>query len=76
MKGKRIRVLDVKCDDDKNLQICSQQDIPGYPTVRLIWRDYNGQIHTKDYEGNRTVTDLIKFVYDNIEETTDNSDSI
>jgi len=51
-----IDVIDVKCDDDNNKDLCQKYDIPGYPSVVKVTSN-----KVIDYEGPRTVEGLINF---------------
>ena len=61
MKSKDIDVIDMKCDKNENKQSCKNYNIRGYPTISLF-----SDGRRIDYEGERTVQDLSKFVEDNI----------
>jgi thiol-disulfide isomerase/thioredoxin len=52
-----IKAIDVKCDDDKNKDLCQKFNIPGYPTV-VIESDDNVDI----YDGTRTSQHLRKYL--------------
>lgn len=56
MQGKNIKVIDMKCDEAENEELCQKFDIPGYPTVILFMGDDK---HV--YEGPRTVGALSSF---------------
>jgi hypothetical protein len=53
----RVRVYDVKCDNEDNNSICSKNDIPGYPFVLVV---KNG-VKTP-YKGERTSSALLSHV--------------
>lgn len=57
MSSKNIKVLDVKCDDPNNQQLCKQFNVPGYPFVVL---NIDGDLY--EYKGPRQVDALVKFV--------------
>ena len=61
MKGKDIDVIDMKCDDDKNTELCNRYEIEGYPTIKLI--SGNSVI---DFTADRTLDELMKFVEENV----------
>ena len=61
MKNKNIDVLDIKCDLDKNKEICNKYEIDGYPMIKLFVDD---QIH--DYHGDRSLDDIKKFIEEKI----------
>ena len=50
-----IDIIDVKCDDENNLELCKKYNIPGYPTVLFVKDD-----KMLEYKGDRTVDDLKK----------------
>lgn len=52
-----IKAIDVKCDDDKNKELCQKFNIPGYPTVVIELGDNN---HI--YNGVRTSQSLRKYL--------------
>jgi protein-disulfide isomerase-like protein with CxxC motif len=52
-----IKAIDVKCDDDKNKELCQKFNIPGYPTV-VIESGENNHI----YNGVRTSQSLRKYL--------------
>lgn len=57
MQGKNVKILDVKCDDPKNENICENLQIPGYPTIILF---KNGEQY--QFQGERNLEELEKFV--------------
>ena len=60
-KNKNINIVDIKCDKKKNLNICEKFNIEGYPSIKLINRK-----EVIDYNGDRTLDDLKKFIYNNV----------
>jgi len=52
-----IDIIDVKCDDDNNKDLCQKYDIPGYPSVVKV----TSSNKVIDYEGPRTIEGLINF---------------
>ena len=52
-----MTAYDVKCDDDKNKEICENYQVPGYPYVVIEME--NNQI---PYKGERSASSLLKFV--------------
>ena len=52
-----IKAIDVKCDDDKNKDICQKFNVPGYPTI-VIERNNQNNI----YNGSRTSQSLRKYL--------------
>jgi len=52
-----VIAIDVKCDNDENKKLCSQFDIPGYPSIVKVTSD-----GTDNYNGPRTVESLLEFV--------------
>lgn len=61
MSNKDINILDIKCDKDNNEELCKRYQVNGYPTIKLI----NGN-NIIDYEGNRSLEDMKKFIESNI----------
>ena len=61
MKGKDIEVLDVKCDLDENREICDRYQVEGFPTIKLIVGN-----NILDYNGDRSLDDLSKFIQTNV----------
>jgi thiol-disulfide isomerase/thioredoxin len=59
MKNTSINVVDVKCDDEKNKDLCNKYEVKGYPSVII---DKNGSI--QEYNGPRTVDGLRAAVMD------------
>jgi thiol-disulfide isomerase/thioredoxin len=51
-----INIIDVKCDDKKNSDLCKKYDVPGYPTVVK-----DGPNGVEIYEGSRTIEGLKEF---------------
>lgn len=51
-----VKVVDVKCDDKQNDDLCKQFKVPGYPSVVAV---VNGE--SKVYGGSRTEEDLLTF---------------
>lgn len=54
-KADNVEIIDVKCDNENNLELCKKYPIPGYPTVLFVEGD-----RVAEYQGNRTVEDLTK----------------
>jgi thiol-disulfide isomerase/thioredoxin len=52
-----VKAIDVKCDDDKNQQLCKEFEVPGFPSVIAM---VNGKRH--EYRGERTAKALKEFV--------------
>ena len=61
MKGKDIEVLDVKCDLDENRELCERYQVEGFPTIKLVIGN-----SILDYEGDRSLDDLKKFIHENV----------
>lgn len=55
----RIPVKIAKVDCVEQLQLCTQQGIRAYPTLRLF---VDGKPFTTDYDGHRTVVDFIDYL--------------
>jgi len=58
--NKNIKIIDVKCDDQRNEQLCSKYPIEGYPSVIMVKNNV-----VTNYNGPRTVDDLQKFIDNN-----------
>lgn len=54
--NKNVEIIDVKCDDPANKELCSKYDIPGFPSVLKV--NKNGP---EMYDGPRTVEGLMDF---------------
>lgn len=52
-----VEIIDVKCDDPANKELCTKYDIPGYPSVVKL--NKNGP---EMYNGPRTVEGLMNFI--------------
>ena len=52
-----LEIIDVKCDNDDNKDLCKKYDVPGYPSVVKVHSD--GSI--KHFDGTRTVEGLMDF---------------
>jgi thioredoxin-like negative regulator of GroEL len=52
----RVKAIDVKCDNDKNQQLCKEFEVPGFPSVIAM---VNGKRH--EYRGERTAKALKEF---------------
>jgi thiol-disulfide isomerase/thioredoxin len=52
-----IKAIDVKCDDDKNKELCQKFNVPGYPTVVIESGD-----GVSIYNGTRTSQSLRKYL--------------
>lgn len=50
-----VEVIDVKCDDPKNEQICDNYQVPGFPTVLF---EYNN--HLEEYSGERSAEAILE----------------
>ena len=61
MKNKDIEVLDIKCELDENKELCNRYQIEGFPTIKLI----SGN-NIRDYNGERSLEGLTKFIGDNV----------
>lgn len=46
-----VKIIDVKCDDEKNKNICEEYSVPGYPTI--IFEKGQEKI---DFQGDRDTT--------------------
>jgi len=57
LNNPNIDVIDVKCDNDNNKDLCQKYDIPGYPSVIKV----TSSNKVIDYEGPRTIEGLINF---------------
>lgn len=55
-EGSAIKLADVNCE--KNNEICTRFQIPGFPTLKLF---KNGTPY-KDYEDGRTASDIVSFL--------------
>ena len=60
MNGKDIDILDIKCDEDKNTDLCRRYEIEGFPTIKLIVGN-----NVIDYNGDRSLDDFSKFIQRN-----------
>lgn len=60
-KLSHVEALDIKCDDEKNNDICNKYQVPGYPYVVI---EINGK--QQQYNGERTASGLIKFILHDI----------
>jgi len=60
MKNKNIQCIDLKCDLDENKETCEKYNVQGFPTIKLI-------VDNKviDYEGDRSLDNLSKFIEKN-----------
>jgi thiol-disulfide isomerase/thioredoxin len=56
-KNPNIDIIDIKCDDDKNKNLCEKFGIKGYPTIIKISKD--GMV--VEYEGPRSFESLVEF---------------
>lgn len=63
-----IKVMDIKCDDDSNKELCNRYDIPGFPSVVLVQND-----NVTNYNGPRTVAGLLAFANDSANNSANNS---
>ena len=61
MKGKDIEVLDVKCDIEKNQELCERYQVEGFPSIKLVVGN-----SILDYEGDRSIDDIKKFISTNV----------
>lgn len=52
-----LEIIDVKCDDESNQQLCQTFDVPGYPSVVIV-KD-NEEI---PYNGPRSAEDILEFI--------------
>ena len=50
-----VKIIDVKCDNENNLELCKKYPLPGFPTVLFVEGD-----RIAEYQGNRTPEDLTK----------------
>jgi len=51
--NKSVRIMDVKCDQKKNENLCNKYEVPGYPSI--IFEKGNQKI---DYQGPRSLEGL------------------
>ena len=61
MKGKDIEILDVKCDLDKNKDLCERYQVEGFPSIKLVIGN-----NVLDYEGDRSLDHMKKFIHENV----------
>jgi thiol-disulfide isomerase/thioredoxin len=52
-----VQVIDVKCDNDDNKQLCIDNNVEGYPTIKLL---KDGQVI--DFDAKPTKDTLVKFL--------------
>mgnify|MGYP000994532446 CR=1 FL=1 len=57
MSGKDIEILDIKCDLEKNKDLCERYQIDGYPSIRLILGN-----KIISYDGDRSLEDMKAFI--------------
>ena len=58
-----VSFLDIKCDNNENIDLCNKYDIPGYPHV-IIENINNGDKFV--YNNERTSAEMYKFIVNNI----------
>ena len=52
-KSNDVEIIDVKCDNKDNEELCNKYRVPGYPTVLFVKGD-----KVAEYQGDRTPKDL------------------
>ena len=57
VNNNNVSIIDVKCDNKKNYNLCNKYPIRGFPTILFTSNNF-----TKEYDGNRTQEDLLKFL--------------
>ena len=60
ISNENVKMVKVNCGEDnsKHTQIVEKYNIQGFPTIKLL---NNGKVE-EDYNGGRSVNDLVKFV--------------
>ncbi|CAB11768.2 thioredoxin family protein Mpd1 [Schizosaccharomyces pombe] len=62
-----LPVTAVDCDADQNRAVCSQYQVQGFPTIKLVYPSSKGSsLSSTDYNGDRSYKSLQKFVSDSI----------
>ena len=56
--NENIEILDIKCDLKDNEKLCNENEIEGFPTLKL----YTDDDQVIDYQGDRSLDDLVKFL--------------
>lgn len=62
VKGMGIAIIEVRDDAINSITHNSGKNVLGFPTIRVI---INGKI-TKEYNGDRSTNDMVKFIKENI----------
>mmetsp|Transcript_14382 Transcript_14382/g.36424 ORF Transcript_14382/g.36424 Transcript_14382/m.36424 type:complete len:129 (+) Transcript_14382:118-504(+) len=57
----KVKIMKVDCTQQKD--ICSQQGVRGYPTLKFF---KGGASEAEKYQGRRTIEDFEKFINDNL----------
>ena len=61
MKNKDIEVLDIKCEQESNEELCRRYQIEGFPTIKLIVGN-----NVIEYDGERSLEGLTSFINNNV----------
>ena len=61
MKNKDIEVLDIKCEEGGNKELCDRYQVEGFPTIKLLVGN-----NVIDYDGERTLDGFTKFIDTNV----------
>ena len=56
--NENVEILDIKCDLKNNEKLCNDNEIEGFPTLKL----YTDDDQVIDYQGDRSLDDLVKFL--------------
>ena len=56
--NENVEILDIKCDLKNNEKLCNDNEIEGFPTLKL----YTDDDQVIDYQGDRSLEDLVKFL--------------
>ena len=56
--NENIEILDIKCDLKDNEKLCNENEIEGFPTLKL----YTDDDQVIDYEVDSSLDDLVKFL--------------
>lgn len=59
----KIKIKEINAD--KNKEIIRKEGVQGYPTIRLYPYGLGNKLNMKEYNGDRTMESLMKFVKEN-----------
>ena len=62
--NKNVQILKVNCDDDT--AAAKDNNVQGFPTIKFFPSGYNDKSNVLEYEGDRSLDDLDRYIQENL----------